>query len=72
MVLKTFNVHEEVYKKFSGFCKAHGLSMSKQVDMFMQTMVEEDPEVREDYLEKLERLRKGRFIRVENFAKRYG
>ena len=30
------------------------------------------PEVREEYLERLERIRKGGFIKVEDFAKRYG
>ncbi len=72
MVLKTFNVQEGVYKKFSGFCKSHGISMSKQVEIFMESMIEEDPEAKKEYLEKLERIRKMRFIRVNNFAKRYG
>lgn len=71
MVLKTFNVEEEVYKKFSGFCKGHGVSMSKQVEMFMESVVEEEPEARKEYLEKLDRIRKGRFIRVKSIADRY-
>ena len=33
MVLKTFNVQEVVYGKFSHFCKEHGISMSKQVEL---------------------------------------
>lgn len=72
MVLKTFNVQEDVYKKFSSFCKGHGISMSKQIELFMESMIEEEPEVRKEYLEKLERIRKGKFIRVKNFAERYG
>jgi len=72
MVLKTFNVGETVYKKFSDFCKGHGVSMSKQVEMFMESMIEEEPEAKEEYLKKLERIRKGKFIRVKDFAKRYG
>ncbi len=72
MVLKTFNVEEGVYKKFSGFCRGHGVSMSKQVELFMESMVEEDPEAKQEYLKKLDRIRKGRFIRVSNFADRYG
>ncbi len=72
MVLKTFNVKEAVYKKFSDFCKGHGVSMSKQVEMFMESMIEEDPEAKQEYLQKLERIRKGKFIRVDNFANRYG
>ena len=72
MVLKTFNVQEETYKKFSGFCKGHGVSMSKQVELFMESMVEEEPEAKQEYLEKLERIRKGKFIRVKSIADMYG
>ena len=72
MVLKTFNVQEGVYKKFSHFCKEHGVSMSKQVEFFMESIIAEDPEAKKEYLEKLERIRKGKFIKVQNFAERYG
>ena len=72
MVLKTFNVEEVVYKKFSDFCKGHGVSMSKQVELFMESMIEDDPEAKKEYLQKLDRIRKGKFMRVDNFANRYG
>jgi len=72
MVLKTFNVEKETYEKFSQFCKQHGISMSKQVEFFMEMMVVKEPEAKREYLEKLGRIRKGNFIPVENFAKRYG
>ncbi|MBN2051898.1 hypothetical protein JW756_00160 [Candidatus Woesearchaeota archaeon] len=72
MALKTFNVQEDVYNKFSNFCKGHGVSMSKQIEMFMESMLEEEPEAKQEYLEKLERIRKGKFIRVKSFADRYG
>ncbi len=72
MVLKTFNVQEDVYHKFSSFCKGHGVSMSKQVELFMESMLEEEPEAKREYLEKLERIRNGKFIRVKRFADRYG
>jgi len=71
MVLKTFNVQAEVYDKFSCFCKEHGISMSKQVEFFMESMVEEEPEAKEEYLRKLDRIRKLKFIPVKNFAERY-
>lgn len=71
MVLKTFNVQEAVYAKFSGFCKQHGISMSKQIEMFMESMIEKDPEAKKDYLAKLERIRKGNFVNVSNFAEKY-
>ena len=74
MVLKTFNVTEEVYNKFSNFCKENGISMSKQINMFIQSQIEEEPKVREEYLKKLETIRKGKFIKVgtfDDFKKRY-
>lgn len=72
MVIKTFNVEETVYERFLQFCKDNGISMSKQIEMFMKSRVEEKEEVREEYLQKLEEIRKGKFIRVDNFAERYG
>jgi len=72
MALKTFNVNPEVYALFSSFCRENGISMSKQVEIFMASQVEEEPKARAEYLEKLDRLRKGQFIRVNSFAERYG
>ena len=72
MTLKTFNLDEETYRKFSKYCKENGVSMSKQVDIFIKTQTEEDPKIREEYLKKLERIRDGKFIRVDNFSKKYG
>ena len=72
MVIKTFNVNEDVYLKFSTFCKEHGISMSKQIQIFMESQVEDEPETKKEYLEKLERIRKGKFIKVKSFAERYG
>jgi hypothetical protein len=72
MVLKTFNVSEDIYKRFSELCKGNGISMSKQIDFFMRSVVEEDPEAKKEYLKKLDKIREGKFIRVDDFAKRYG
>ena len=72
MALKTFNVSEEVYNKFSNRCKQFGISMSKQVELFMRSQVEEEPEAKKEYLERLEKIRKGKFIRVKSFAEQYG
>ena len=74
MVLKTFNLDEEVYNKFSEFCKENGISMSKQINIFIESQMEESPKVRQGYLDKLDRIRKGKFIKiggVDNFSKRY-
>ncbi len=71
MVLKTFNLDDETYKKFSEFCKENGISMSKQVNFFIQSQMAEEPKVREEYLKKLERIRGGKFVKVTDFKKRY-
>ncbi|MGV8169541.1 MAG: hypothetical protein ACP5N3_05795 [Candidatus Nanoarchaeia archaeon] len=72
MVLKTFNVQEETFDKFSKICKENGVSMSKQVEMFMQSFAEQEPEVREEYLKKIDNIKKGKFVKVSDFNKRYG
>jgi len=71
MALKTFNVDEVVYKKFSLACKENGMSMSKQVEFFMRSMIGEE-KVKASYIRKLEKLRKGPFVRVDNFSDFYG
>jgi hypothetical protein len=40
MALKTFNLDEETYKKFSNHCKTHGISMSKKVENFIKQELE--------------------------------
>ena len=71
MSIKTFNIEEGVYGKFSSYCKSNGISMSKQVELFMRSMIEEDPKAKKEFLEKLEKIRKGKFIKVNSFAERY-
>jgi len=66
MVLKTFNLDNETYRKFSDYCKKRGLSMSKQVDIFIKLQLAEKEEVREKYLRELDKIRKGSFIKVED------
>ena len=72
MAVKTFNVDENVYARFLQFCRDNGISMSKQIEMFMKSRVDDREEVREEYLQKLEEIRRGKFIRVDDFAERYG
>ena len=72
MALKTFNVNPEVYSKYSGFCKEHGVSMSKQVELFMEAQVADEPMARQEYLDRLERIRRGKFVKVKDFGARYG
>jgi antitoxin component of RelBE/YafQ-DinJ toxin-antitoxin module len=64
MALKTFNLNEEAYQKYSAQCKDLGVSMSKQIDMFIKSQIAEEPIVRDDYLKKLERIRTGKFKQV--------
>ena len=67
MVLKTFNVNEAVYGKFSKFCKEHGISMSRQVEVFMESQIGEK-EVKTEYLEKLRRIQRGRYHKFNTVA----
>jgi antitoxin component of RelBE/YafQ-DinJ toxin-antitoxin module len=74
MALKTFNVDETTYKKFSESCKSSGVSMSKLINMFMQSQIEHEPSVRKSYVKKIETLRKGRTIHigtVKDFKKHF-
>lgn len=72
MTIKTFDVQEEIYNKFSNFCTERRISMGKQIELFMESMIETEPEAKREYLEKLEKIRKGKFIRVKSFAEQYG
>jgi len=75
MALKTFNIDENTYGKFSKFCKEHGISMSKQIEIFIRSQVEDDLELKEEYIKKLDKIRNGNFIKVGDFSsfeKRYG
>jgi len=40
MALKTFNVDDGVYKSYSKHCKGRGISMSRQVEIFLRNEVE--------------------------------
>ncbi|MEK6897283.1 MAG: hypothetical protein AABW93_02000, partial [Nanoarchaeota archaeon] len=66
MVIKTFNLEEDVYREFADFCKENGLSMSKQINIFIKSQIETKPKVREEYLQKLDAIRRGRFIKIGN------
>jgi hypothetical protein len=66
MAIKTFNVDEDAYRKFSQFCRENGLSMSKQIEIFIKSQLEEEPKIREEYLKKLDRIRKGKYIKFSS------
>jgi len=72
MALKTFNVEETTYLQFSRICKENGISMSRQIQNFMRAFVKEEPVARKDYARKLDRIRRGRFLKVASFTQRYG
>ncbi len=40
MVLKTFNLDANSYEKFSSHCKKHGISMSKKIENFIKSELE--------------------------------
>lgn len=74
MVLKTFSVQEEVFEKFSKFCKDRGMSMSKQIEIFMGSVAEEEPAAKKEYLKRLDLIRTQKNILIgtmEDLRKRY-
>lgn len=74
MVLKTFNVEKETYEKFSEYCKKYGISMSKQISLFMKSVIDDEPEIREEYIKKLKNIRKQKNIKIgslKEFKERY-
>jgi hypothetical protein len=40
MALKTFNIDEKTYKQYSEHCKKQGISMSKQIENFIKSEIE--------------------------------
>ncbi len=58
MVLKTFNLNEEIYKKFSEHCKKHGISMSKRIENFIRAELDR-LKIGINLIEKAERVEKG-------------
>lgn len=40
MVIRTFNVDNEVYSAYADYCKANGISMSKRVEKFIAEDIE--------------------------------
>jgi len=57
VVLKTFNLDEKVYKEFSKFCKENGISMSKQVNIFIQAQMAGKAGDRDKLLDQLKKMR---------------
>jgi hypothetical protein len=71
MAIKTFSVSEDVYGRFSAYCRERGLNMSKQIQFFMESFIENEPSARKEYLERLEEIRRGKFVKMESFSERY-
>ena len=53
-------------------CYELGISMSKQIQMLNKCKVFKEPEANNEYLEKLENIREGKFIHIADFSKQYG
>ena len=71
MVLKTFNVDEGIHAKFSQFCKEHGISMSKQIELYMESQIGDEfdnRKVKPSYLKKLAKIREGKYHKFNTIA----
>ena len=64
MSVKSFSISDDVYEKYSSECKRLGLNMSKQIENFMKFQLEEEFAVREEYIYKIEKLRKDKFKKL--------
>ena len=71
MSVKSFSISDDVYEKYSSECKRLGLNMSKQIENFMKFQLEEEFAVREEYIYKIEKLRKEKFRPVSDFDKEF-
>ncbi len=67
MVLKTFNLDEEIYNKFSEYCKENGISMSKQINFFIKSQIDSEfSQIKKSYLNKLREIEKEKGIPFKN------
>ena len=71
MSIKSFSISDNVYEKYSSECKRLGLNMSKEIENFMKFQLEEEFTVREEYIEKIDKLRKERFRPVPDFDRHF-
>ncbi|ADN36316.1 conserved hypothetical protein [Methanolacinia petrolearia DSM 11571] len=71
MSVKSFSISDDVYEKYSSECKRLGLNMSKQIENFMKFQLDEEFAVREEYIYKIDKLRKERFRPVSDFDKEF-
>ena len=71
MGVKSFSISDTVYEKYSSECKRLGLNMSKQIENFMIFQLEEEFVVREEYIEKLNKIRKEKFRPVTDFDRHF-
>lgn len=61
MAIKSFNLNEDIYDRFSKTCKENGISMSRQVEMFMESQLGDREEIKPGYLKKLKKIQKGKY-----------
>ncbi|EHQ36939.1 hypothetical protein [Methanoplanus limicola] len=71
MSVKSFSISDDIYEKYSSECKRLGLNMSKQIENFMKFQLEEEFVVREEYTKKIRKIRKEKFIPVEDFDNQF-
>jgi len=69
MGVKSFSISDDIYEKYSSECKRLGLNMSKQIENFMKFQIKEEFKIREEYIEKINRIRKEKFKPVGDFEK---
>lgn len=68
MALKTFNVDKRIYDTYSKHCKKNGISMSKQVEKFLQNEIEK-LKISVGKVEMMEKMDSKQIARAQKIAK---
>ena len=71
MSVKSFSISDDVYEKYSSECKRLGLNMSKQIENFMKFQLEKEFVVREEYIDRMNKIRMEHFKPVPDFDKHF-
>ncbi|KYC53699.1 MAG: hypothetical protein AMQ74_00318 [Candidatus Methanofastidiosum methylothiophilum] len=68
----SLNINNKLFHKFEIFCEEHGTTADDEIESFIRSILDDDVEITEEYQRKLDTIRKGKFIRVNNFAEFFG
>jgi len=68
----SLDINNELYHKFELMCEKLGTTPVEEIETFILSVLEDDKEITEEYRQKLDNIRKGKFIKINNFAEHFG